>query len=87
MSDDAERGMDRKPARRNGKADDGGRTWPAGDDYEEATRTTPCRPNPTDPGDAADLSTPQGYPNKTIQCTAPSQAVFRLAGKANCHHR
>jgi hypothetical protein len=22
----------------------------------------PCRPNPTDPGDAADLSTPQGYP-------------------------
>ena len=30
--------------------------------HEEATRTAPCRPNPTDPGDAADLSIPQGYP-------------------------
>jgi hypothetical protein len=29
--------------------------------HEEATRTAPCRPNPTDPGDAADLSIPQGY--------------------------
>jgi hypothetical protein len=29
--------------------------------HEEATRTAPYRPNPTDPGDAADLSIPQGY--------------------------
>jgi len=29
--------------------------------HEEATRTAPRRPNPTDPGDAADLSIPQGY--------------------------
>jgi hypothetical protein len=29
--------------------------------HEEATRITPDRPNPTDSGDAADLSIPQGY--------------------------
>ncbi len=53
---------------------------------EEATRTAPCRPNPTDPGDAADLSTPQGYfvfahPN------APGtlRAVLWLAAEGVCH--
>ena len=40
------------------RAKDGGRPERC---YEEATRTAPCRPNPTDPGDAADLSIPQGY--------------------------
>src|SRR5712692_9953837 len=29
--------------------------------HEEATHTAPDRPNPTDPGDAADLSIPEGY--------------------------
>jgi hypothetical protein len=29
--------------------------------HEEATRIVPDRPNPTDSGDAADLSIPQGY--------------------------
>ena len=30
--------------------------------YEEATQSVPEPADPTDPGDAADLSTPQGFP-------------------------
>ena len=36
--------------------------WPAGNGVmRRPLAPPPCRPNPTDPGDAADLSIPQGY--------------------------
>jgi len=38
------------------------RSWPAGNGVmRRPLAPPPCRPNPTDPGDAADLSIPQGY--------------------------
>src|SRR5208282_2026014 len=40
----------------------GQQRWPAGSGVmRRPLAPPPCRPNPTDPGDAADLSTPQGY--------------------------
>ena len=41
----------------------------------------PCRPNPTDPGDAADLSTPQGYPNRLSDAPRPPRPFFGSPGR------
>lgn len=48
--------------------------------YEEATQSVPDRTNPTDSGDAADLSAPQGIGETVIGREHPS-AEPRLLGR------
>src|SRR5215472_488306 len=50
---------DNRQSERPGADENGGRSESGV--FEEATPTAPDRPNPTDSGDAADLSNPQGF--------------------------
>ncbi len=51
--------------------------WPAGNGVmRRPLAPLPCRPNPTDPGDAADLSIPQGY-----QWVRIAGGIARLAAR------
>src|SRR5262249_42307838 len=60
--------------------------WPAGNGVmRRPLAPPPCRPNPTDPGDAADLSIPQGYQcdrrwacARAPELTGPRVAFHRL---------
>jgi len=52
--------------------------------YEEATHTAPDRPHPTDPGDAADLSIPQGFQLDGGGRSPPRAAEPNVAAEARC---